>query len=181
MLLSRQNPMVIMVFIHIKPLWQTFCIQCISIFFFLRTLLKETWIFWVKGVTFFLHPHLLKSWTCFFMHWYLSRKMVHYLFNTSFWNIFNLPLFTVFIFYIRSMDRWSIMHNWLQVQSKEETICQGAPQVSPEATMQCDTWWRWHYWRGLRYVWTCEVWNKGEFYYLRMILLIINNNDTNNN
>ena len=115
--------------------------------------------FWVQGLTFFLHPHMLKSWTCFFMTWYLSRKMLHYLFNTSFWNIVKVPLFTVFTFYILSMDRWSIMHNWLQVQSKEETICQGTPQVSPEATMQCDTRWRWHYWRGLRYVWTCEVWN----------------------
>lgn len=53
MLLCRQNPMVIMVFIQVKPLWETFCI--FLLIFFLRALLKETWIFWVKGLTFFLN------------------------------------------------------------------------------------------------------------------------------
>lgn len=129
-------------------------------FFFLRALLKETWIFWVKGLTFFLNTSsCVKVLTMLFHDLLPVKENGTLLFHTSFWNISNVPLFTLFIFYILSMDRWSIMHNWLQVQSKEETICQGTPQVSPEATLQCDTRWRWHYWWGLRYVWTCKVWN----------------------
>ena len=57
-LLCRQNLMLFMMFIQVKPLWQTFCI--VLLFFFLRTLLKEIWIFWVKGLTFFLYPHMLQ-------------------------------------------------------------------------------------------------------------------------
>lgn len=93
MLLCRQNPMVIMVFIQVKPVWQTFCIYLLI--FFSQGFTKRNLKFLSERVNiFFLHPHVLKSWICFFMTWYLSRKMVDYLFHTSFWNICNVPLFT---------------------------------------------------------------------------------------